>query len=80
MEAPELIAALVALEGVTGDTGQLEMRAFVIEAQDCILRMQEEILELRREYLRYRGESSRSRILSAFAPDSTNLSNGEFAA
>lgn len=49
MDATFLIASLVFLEQSSARTGDMATRDFVIDAQDCILRMQRENLELRRE-------------------------------
>jgi hypothetical protein len=49
MDAAVLIASLVSLETSAAKTGDQMTRDFVIEAQDCVLRMQRENLELRRE-------------------------------
>lgn len=49
MDATDLIANLVSLEKNAATIGNQMSRDFVIEAQDCILRMQRENLELRRE-------------------------------
>lgn len=49
MEATDLITSLVSLEKKVATIGDQWTRDFVIEAQDCILRMQRENLELRRE-------------------------------
>jgi hypothetical protein len=49
MDAAVLIASLVDLEQTARREGDFETRNFVIEAQDCILRMQRENLALRQE-------------------------------
>jgi hypothetical protein len=49
MDASLLIANLVTVECTAGKIGDQFARDFVIQAQDCILRMQRENLELRRE-------------------------------
>jgi hypothetical protein len=54
MDPAVLITRLLTLQQMAEEIGHLEARAFVIEAQDCILRMQRENLELRREVLQLR--------------------------
>lgn len=49
MDAASLIACLVNLENAAAKSGDFTTRAFVVEAQDWILRAQRENLELRRE-------------------------------
>lgn len=75
MKATDLIARLASLEKSAAKCGDRVTRDFVIEAQDCILRMQRENLELRSEnhVLRLRQsprreESRRPSSLPAAAP------------
>jgi hypothetical protein len=75
MDAARLIANLVTVERSAGRIGDELARDFVIEAQDCVLRMQRENLELRREnhVLRMRldsplAEGSRADCAPAAAP------------
>jgi hypothetical protein len=55
MNATSLIEQLASLERNLSRTDQTEIRTFVIDAQDCILRMQEEILQLRRMNVSLQG-------------------------
>lgn len=54
MDPAVLITKLVALQGSTHDARCTEVRALVIDLQDCLLRMQRENLELRRENVQLR--------------------------
>jgi len=61
MDTASLIATIASFDVIPYDLDQKAFRAFLVEVQDCILRMQRDNLDLRREnqLLRRRAEFPR---------------------